>query len=345
VTKTKKIIRSRRTSSLEKQKNVSKKLKRNKTTGKKSISKRSTGGNTKAKKRSNKKNRRINKKRSFLILGIDRLQAWVKSGMKTIRKEQRHCLRFKKYKKRQTFCFFKALLLKYPWRTMIGFTILAGITLFIIGINNRGEMLGEYFGYNLQTSIIEQIEARISNLRNQIFDRKKCTDDKYWKDDENAVCNYWLYEQNNQHCAKFNVTTKRPAIGTKICCNPLESVNYYGPDKNVVACPGSDIFFSRDNMYDATLVADESGCGLGVCQFYPAEGYLIKFDVKGNIAYGEQGQPLVVKPCEIKRKVGDCDKDCGGGKRIVTGQDMYCNQFVMTELCNMEPCFTETIVN
>jgi len=140
-------------------------------------------------------------------------------------------------------------------------------------------------------------------------------------------------------------TTREGIFGEKICCNPLESVVYDGPNKNVVACPGASIFMDRTSTYDATIVNDYSSCGINVCEFYPADGFVIKLDVYGEIARGEKGQPLIVKPCTPKRKVGRCDRGCGGGKRVVTGTDMYCNNFSMTEICNPEPCFVETVAN
>ena len=267
------------------------------------------------------------------------------SVIKKIRKEQRHCLRFKKHKGKQSFCFVKALMIKYTWGTMFGFTVVIVLGLAVLSANLQNSDIGKYFGLNLQTSLISQLTAKISSLRNKISDREKCTQDKYWTEDESKVCNYWLYNQENKHCAKFNVLTERVAIGTKMCCNSLESIVYSGDKKNVTACPASDIFFDKSTMHDATLVADISGCRPGVCQFYPSDGYIIKFDTEGNIMLGDQGQPLVVKPCSIVRKLGACSRECGGGQRTVTGTDMYCNDVNTTELCNVEPCFAETIVN
>jgi len=311
----------------------------------KSVSKKIINRHKTLKKRNQKKNRRANRKHGFLIVYLISLKKWFRDGMKIIRKEQRHCLRFKKYKRKRAFCFVRALLIEYPWRTMSGLVlIILFVSFFVMGNFDINKMT-KYFGVDVKTSLVAQLEARINSLRSQISSRKKCMEDKYWQEDPSNVCGYWLYEQNNQHCAKFNIDTKRVAMGTKMCCDSLESVVYDGPGKNVTPCPGSDIFFSRDHMHKATLVADESGCGLGACQFYPAEGYLIKFDLQGNIAYGKEGQPIVVKPCSVTRKVGACDKECGGGKRTVTGQDMYCNKFTMTEVCNIEPCFVETIAN
>lgn len=270
---------------------------------------------------------------------------WVKNGMKKVRKEQRHCLRFKRYKNKQSFCFIKAVLMEYPWGTVFSFVLVVCVGLATIVPMSQWNKVGKYFGGGLQTSLISNLEAKIRNFQVQIADRKKCTEDQYWTEATGGVCNYWLYNQENSHCAKFGVDTKRIAIGTKICCNPLESVVYDGPEKNVTACPGSDIFFSRNATHDATLVADISGCRAGVCQFYPADDYVIKFDTQGKIARGKEGKPLIIKPCTVKRKVGSCDKDCGSGQRTVSGIDMYCNEFSMKEMCNTEPCFTETIVN
>ncbi len=338
-------IRQRRTSKPRKRKNVSKKLQENKIIRRKSVSKKAKRQIKKIKKRNVKKNRRVNKKRGFFVSLFDGLNSWMKDGMKKIRKEQRHCLRFKKYKGKQSFCFVKALLLEYPWRTMLGFMMVGIIGVFVLIVNFQEQSIKSYFGVELQTSLISSLESRINSVRSRISFLQGCTTDTYWAENEGAVCNYWLYEQDNQRCADFKVSTKRTAVGTKICCNPLDTVVYDGKEKNVTACPGATIFFDRSNMNDASLVSSASGCGLNVCQFYPAEGYVLKLDLKGDIAYGENGTPIVMKPCTVKRKVGSCDKDCGGGQRTVTGQDMYCNEFTMTEMCNVEPCFTETIVN
>jgi hypothetical protein len=345
VIKKKSKIRQRRTSKLEKRKNVSKKMKENKIVQGRKVSKKVTRQIKKTKKRNIRKSRRVNRKHGFFVFFLDGFQDWLKGGMKKIRKKQRHCLRFKKYKGRQTFCFVKALLFEYPWRTMLGFVMVSIIGLSVLTINIPEGSMSNYFGINLRNDLIAEIDARINSFKNKIFNIQKCTKDKYWLDNEDKICNYWLYQQNNQHCAKFNINTKRVTIGTKMCCNSLESIIYDGEGKNVIACPGADIFFDRNAMHDATLVADKSGCRASVCQFYPDDGYLIKFDTEGNIVYGKQGQPIVIKPCPVKRKVGPCNKECGGGQRTVTGQDMYCNEFTMTELCNVEPCFAETIVN
>ena len=302
------------------------------------------------KKRISKKQKCVSKKQGIFFVmrkGIQNILDNFRefSFMKKIRKEQRHCLQFKRYKKKQSFCFVKALLFEYPWKTMFGFTVVAVMGLSVITTNfQRGEIVS-YFGLSLQTNLISQLTAKISSLRGQISDRQKCTQDKYWTENQSNVCNYWLYNQENKHCAKFNVPTERVAIGTKMCCNPLESIVYSGDKKNVTACPGSDIFFGGSVMHDATLVADISGCRPGVCQFYPSDGNIIRFDTEGNIMLGNQGQPLVVRPCSIERTLGPCSKECGGGQRTVTGTDMYCNDVNTTELCNVEPCFAETIVN
>jgi hypothetical protein len=338
-------IRQRRNSKLKKRKNVSKKLKKNKTIRKKNVSKKAKRQIKKIKKRNVRKNKRVNKKHVVFVSFFGGLNTWMNSGMKKIRKEQRHCLRFKKNKGKQTFCFVKALLLEYPWRTMLGFLMVIIVGLVVLAVNFQGQSMQNYFGVGLQTSLISSLKSKINSARGQISSTQECTLDTYWTEKEENICNYWLYKQTNQRCAKFNVLTERVAIGTKMCCNSLDSIVYDGENKNVVACPGSDIFFTREGMHEATVVADKSGCRAGVCQFYPADGFLVKFDVKGNITYGGQGQAIVVKQCTVKRKVGACDRDCGGGKRTVTGQDMFCNKFSMTELCNVEPCFTETIVN
>lgn len=329
----------------KKRKNVSKKPKKVREGRKESVLMTTIRKNKIAKKRNLRSRKRVYKKYDIFLYPWHSFQKWIKDGMKKIRKEQRHCLRFKKNKRKQSFCFVKALLLEYPYRTIFGFIVVIVIGLSVLTAELQYGGVEKYFGTNLQTSLISQLEAKINDLREKIFDRQKCTQDKYWTEAESNICNYWLYKQNNEHCAKFGVLTERVAIGTKMCCEPLESIVYDGDKKNVTSCPGSDIFFSRNKMHKATLVADASGCRPSVCQFYPSDGYLIKFDTQGNIVYGEEGQPIVVKPCPVKRKVGPCDKECGGGQRTITGQDMYCNQFTMTELCNVEPCFTETIVN
>ncbi len=315
---------------IKKRKNVSKKLKENKIVRKKSVSK-------KTKKRIIKKSRRVNKKHGFFVSFFGAIKDWMKLGMKRIRKEQRHCLRFKKYKGKQTFCFVRALSLEYPWRTIIGFTAVGIIGSFIFADNLQKELGGDYLNFNLQTSLVSKLESKVKSINSKILDRQKCTQDKYWMESEDDVCNYWLYEQKNEHCSKFNVPTNRVAIGKKMCCEQLDGIFYTGSKQNVVACPGADIFFNKSAMHSTSIVSSAMECSTNVCQFYPKNGFHVKL--------GDDGRIIIEKDCPVSQTVGSCDKECGGGKRLRTINTASCIKVEQYELCNVEPCFAETVVN
>jgi len=160
--------------------------------------------------------KRVGKNQSFFVAFF---KVYWQTFQKTMRREQGRCLRYKKYKNKYAFCFVWALLNKYFKQTIIVVILLAGMGLFFL----RGTFLEMttqgVFGPELQTGLIQDLENKIKSLTGQIDDRKRCTEDKYWKDPINEVCNFYLYRQENKHCAKFGVPTERIAIGTKMCCD------------------------------------------------------------------------------------------------------------------------------
>jgi hypothetical protein len=101
---------------------------------------------------------------------------------KTIRKEQRRCLRYKKYKNKQSFCFVWAILNKYTkiFIVLVFFVIFIGNILF--KSTSRQLSTGDFFWGGTQTSLIGDLANKIKKLTGQIDDRKQCTEDQYWKD-------------------------------------------------------------------------------------------------------------------------------------------------------------------
>jgi hypothetical protein len=260
---------------------------------------------------------------------------------KTIRREQRRCLRYKKYKNKESFCFVWAVLNKYFGITLL-FVLIVGLGGFLFLKNDFQTIANKgLFGRNIQTNLLGDLTNKIRTLTAKIDDRKQCTEDKYWKPLPTEVCNYYLYQQENKHCAKFKVPTTRVAIGEKQCCR--DNAVYKGDNKNkLVACPGADIFFKQYKMHDTKVVPTKDWCGLGACEFYPGNGFHAKLNEDGSIAYDEEGNIILEKDCKATQEVSPCSKPCGGGERIRTIQTKNCLKIKTPELCNPEPCVQET---
>jgi hypothetical protein len=286
--------------------------------------------------RQQRKNKSKKNKSSKFSIG-----EWLTVGLETIKKEQKHCLRFKKNKKKVFFCFIKAMVVRYPARTIVGFLLL-GVTMSFFAVGDLSNK-GRYFNAELETGIIQD---KINSLKHKIADMKKCSDytsDK-WVKKTSDVCNYWLYEQENKSCKKYEAKgapTKRIAIGTKICCNPVKGVQF-GKGGSVQACPGADIFFDPNKMHPTIIVEDRSKCQMDVCEFYPADGFVVKRNKDGEIIRGKDGNLIIIKACTPAQKIGSCSKRCGSGTRQITIKDKYCNEYQVEEYCNVEPCFEES---
>jgi len=259
-----------------------------------------------------------------------------KNKIKTIQKK---CLRRKKYKNKQIFCYARAVLSEYPamsLATVFLLIIIGGL----ITWNNFSYQITQN-GFGLQTSLISDLTQKIQKLTGQIDDRKKCTEDKYWKPSTKEVCNYYLYQQENKHCAKFNVPTTRVAVGEKMCCRDNDKVYKENKDK-LVACPGADIFFKKTKMFDTKVVPNKDWCGMGACEFYPGNGFHAKLNEDGSFAYDADGNIILEKDCEVTQEVTPCNKPCGGGTRYRTVQTANCLKIKTPELCNPEPCAVES---
>ncbi len=280
---------------------------------------------------------RRSKKRSVFLFGF-LVKKWRKYNQ-VIRREQSRCLCYKKYKEKYAFCYVRALLGKYFKQTIIVVILLGMIGLFFAK-NTFLELATQgSFGPALQTSLISDLTNKIRELTGKIDDRKQCTEDKYWKPTLDKVCNYYLYERKNDHCAKFNVPTTRIGIGTKMCCKG----DMYNKNKDKLApCPGADIFFHRDTMLDTNIVPDKDSCALGACEFYPANGFHAKLNEDGSIAYDSDGNIMIEKDCIFSQKEGPCSKPCGGGKRIKYTRTTNCLTVEIPEACNMAPCTQES---
>ncbi len=291
--------------------------------------------------RSGSKHRRVtkrrSKKRSVFLFGF-LAKKWRKYNQ-VIRREQSRCLRYKKYKGKYAFCYVWALLNKYFKQTIIVVIILGVMGMFFTKDTFLELATQGSFGPTLQTSLISDLTNKIRSLTGQIDDRKRCTEDKYWKPTLDEVCNYYLYERKNDHCAKFDVPTTRIGIGTKMCCKG----DFYDRNKDkLTPCPGSDIFFHRDIMLDANVVPDKDSCELGACEFYPANGFHAKLNEDGSIAYDSHGNIIIEKDCAVTKKEGPCSKPCGGGKRIKYVRTKNCLTVKIPEACNMSPCAQES---
>ncbi len=284
--------------------------------------------------------KRRSKKRSVFLFGF-LVKKWRKYNQ-IIRREQSRCLRYKKYKKKYVFCYVWALLNRYFKQTIIAVIILGAVGMFFtkgtfLELATQGNL-----GPTLQTSLIGDLTNKIRSLTGQIDDRKRCTEDKYWKPNPNEVCNYYLYKRKNDHCAKFNVPTTRIGIGTKICCDGGKAGIYEKNKNKLTPCPGSDIFFHKDKMLTTSVVPDKDSCQLGACEFYPASGFHAKLNEDGSIAYDDAGNIIIEKDCAKTQEVGPCSKPCGGGKRIRYVQTSNCLKIKISEACNMEPCTQES---
>ncbi len=289
-------------------------------------------------KRTRSKRKRVSKSQSFFVSFFNlRWQVF----KKTMRREQGRCLRYKKYKNKYAFCFVWALLNKYFKQTVIVVVLLACLGLFFL----RGTFLEVatqgVFGPELQTGLIQDLENKITMLTGQIHERKKCIEDEYWKDSINDVCNFYLYKQENEHCAKFRVPTERIAIGTKMCCDGGKGDIYNKNADKLTACPGADIFFHKKRILSTSVVPDQQHCQLGACEFYPAKGFHAKLNEDGSIQHDGDGNIIVEKDCPATTKVSACDKPCGGGKRIRTTRTTTCLDVKTTEVCNMQACLQE----
>ena len=294
--------------------------------------------------RSGSKHRRVtkrrSKKRSVFLFGF-LAKKWRKYNQ-VIRREQSRCLRYKKYKGKYAFCYVWALLNKYFKQTIIVVIILGVMGMFFTKDTFLELAIQGSFGPTLQTSLISDLTNKIRSLTGQIDDRKQCTEDKYWKPTLGEVCNYYLYQRKNDHCAKFNVPTTRIGIGTKMCCDGGKAGIYDKNKDKLTACPGADIFFHRDKIFPTTVVPDKDSCQLGACEFYPAKGFHAKLNEDGSLDLDENGNIKLEKDCAVTQKEGPCSKPCGGGKRIKYVRTKNCLTVKIPEACNMAPCTQES---
>lgn len=306
---------------------------------------------TQAQKKNNNRKRRVKRKINKRTSQGSSFFASIKSVFsnfkKTIRKEQRRCLRYKKYKNKQSFCFVWAILNKYT-KTFVVFIfgiILIG-SIFSKNIFQQLSM-GDFLGEKVQTSLIGDLTNKINNLKSEILDRQKCIEDEYWQPATKDVCNGYKYEQKNEHCAKFKVPTTKVAIGEKICCN--EYGLYKGENKKKLeACPSATMFFNKIGDKKSNVVATKDNCfddwdwGKHFCKFYPGNGFHAKLNEDGSIAYDENHNIILEKDCEKTQEVTACNKPCGGGQRYRTIQTANCLKIKTPELCNPEPCTRES---
>ncbi len=286
--------------------------------------------------------KRRSKKRSVFLFGF-LAKKWRKYNQ-VIRQEQSRCLRYEKYKGKYAFCYVLALLGKYFKQTIVVVIILGSIGLFYSKNTLLEISTQNYFVSSLQTSIISELVNKIGYLRNQIDIRKRCTEDKYWSPAPSNVCNYYLYKRKNNNCKRFNVSTTRFDIGTKMCCNAGKNNIYEKNKDKLTACPGADIFFKQTvtPLYDSSLVPFKNNCHLKVCEFYPAKGFHAKLNEDGSMYYDENGDISIEKDCAKTQEEGPCSKPCGGGERIRYIQMSNCLKLKVPEACNMESCAQES---